>query len=406
VSGLVIEFQFGLSWSGLSKFAGNVFGAPVALETLVAFFAESTFLGMWIFGWGRLSKGVHVTLIWLVTVTAYASAYWIMVANGFLQHPVGYEVRDGRAYLTDFGALLGNPNAVIAVGHIAAAALLTGGLFVAGISAFHLVRRAAERDFFSRSLRLGVMTAALVSFPVYVVGAMQYPVLGETQPMKLAALGPAEGTTALATQLAQQYGPGDYVPPAWIAHAQNTMLYLGYLMFIVAAVAALLVYRAWLRRHVPVAILVVAAVAYPVGEFVGGLIYGEAGPNAWLIYALCLVGLGALVLVSDHLMHWRRGAYLMVAMIPVPFVASIGGWLFREGGRQPWIVYGELAVRDALSPVSTASMVFSLVAFLAVLLTLMVVNWVLIVRFVRRGPAGTQLGASPAPLAKQPVPTF
>src|SRR5919108_5481115 len=137
VTGLVMEFQFGLSWSGLSKFAGNVIGAPLALETLIAFFAESTFLGMWIFGWGRLRAGVHAVLIWLVTLTAYASAYWILVANGFLQRPVGYEVRDGVAHLTDIGAMLTNPSALLALGHITMAALLTGGLFVAGVSAFH-----------------------------------------------------------------------------------------------------------------------------------------------------------------------------------------------------------------------------------------------------------------------------
>jgi cytochrome d ubiquinol oxidase subunit I len=125
VTGLVMEFQFGLSWSGLSKFAGNVFGAPLALETLIAFFAESTFLGMWIFGWGRMRRGVHVTLIWLVALTAYASAYWILIANGFMQHPVGYELRDGEAYLTDFAALLTNPSALIALAHITLAALTT-----------------------------------------------------------------------------------------------------------------------------------------------------------------------------------------------------------------------------------------------------------------------------------------
>lgn len=147
VSGIIIEFQFGLSWSGLSKFAGNVFGAPLALETLIAFFAESTFLGLWVFGWGRLRPMVHVTLIWLVTLTAYASAYWIMIANGFLQNPVGYEIRGGgsqdtprTAYLTDFGAMLTNPNALLALGHIVFAALLVGGLFLAGVSALHYAR--------------------------------------------------------------------------------------------------------------------------------------------------------------------------------------------------------------------------------------------------------------------------
>ncbi|MGH3097708.1 MAG: cytochrome ubiquinol oxidase subunit I, partial [Streptosporangiales bacterium] len=136
VTGLVMEFQFGLNWTGVSQVAGQVFGAPLALETLIAFFAEATFLGMWIFGWDRLPKAVHLALIYLVTLTAYASAYFIMVANGFLQHPVGAALHDGTARITDVAALLTNPNAIGAVAHIVPAAVFVGGVVVAGISAW------------------------------------------------------------------------------------------------------------------------------------------------------------------------------------------------------------------------------------------------------------------------------
>src|SRR5256885_7745078 len=129
-TGLVMEFQFGLNWSGLSRLTGDVFGAPLAMETLIAFFLESTLLGMWIFGWGRLSRGVQTLLIWGVAVTAYLSAFWVMVANAFLQHPVGYQIDgSGQARLTDFGALLGNPNLWFALFHLIAAALVVGGFF-------------------------------------------------------------------------------------------------------------------------------------------------------------------------------------------------------------------------------------------------------------------------------------
>lgn len=398
-SGLIIEFQFGLSWSGLSKFAGNVFGAPIALETLIAFFAESTFLGMWIFGWGRLRTGMHVALIWLVALTSYASAYFILVANGFMQHPVGYRVSDGRVFLTDFAAVLTNSNTILAVLHISLAALVTGGIFVAGISAAHLLRRTNERAFFGRSLRIGVVTAALAAYPAYVLGAMQYGVLGETQPMKLAALGPRAETEALSAALARQYGPGDYVPPDWIAHAQYTMLYAGYLVFAVAMVALLVVFRGRLRRRVAVAVPVVLAIAWPMGDFVGRLAYGEAGPNRWLIYGGCAAVLGTMLLAGDALDRFRPCAWALTVLIPLPFLASVGGWLLREGGRQPWLIYGELTVRDALSPVSHSTMVFSLVAFFGVLAALLVTNWVLLIRFARRGPAGTQLGEAPEPAA-------
>ncbi|MBB5938440.1 cytochrome ubiquinol oxidase subunit I [Streptomyces zagrosensis] len=359
-TGLVMEFQFGLSWSGLSKFAGNVFGAPLALETLIAFFAESTFLGMWIFGWGRLRRGVHVTLIWLVTLTAYASAYWIMIANGFMQHPVGYEVRGGEAYLTDFGALLTNPHALLALAHITLAALTTGGVFVTGISAFHFARGTKEIELFRSSLRLGLWIGAVASFFVIIVGDLQFPVLERTQPMKMAAL-ENSGVAELQAQLVTEHGPADYAPPhGWLRVSMDTMTIIGNTVSTVTLIAVCLLWKDWLVRRRPL-------------------------------------------------------AYLMTAMIPLPFIASAGGWVFREVGRQPWLVYGELTVNDALSHVSRTSLVVSCTAFITVFVALAAVNWSLIARFARRGPHATQLGATePLPHdvpgdgadEKQPVPTY
>lgn len=408
VTGLVMEFQFGLAWSGLSKFAGNVIGAPVALETLVAFFAESTFLGMWIFGWGRLAPRLHAALIWLVVLTAYASAYFIMVANGFMQHPVGHEVRDGVAYLTDLGAMLTNPNALLALGHITAAALLTGGLFVAGVSAYHVARQTAERPFFVRSLRWGVGVAAFMSVPAFLLGALQYPLLGETQPMKLAVLEGGEEVARVQEMMAARYGAGNYVPPSWLVSAQNVMLYLGYVTAIVALTAALVVFRARLVRSRVVAVLV--AVCYPLvlAVFVGGLLYGEPGPNMVVIYVVMVGAVTALLVHGAKVARWRRAAWLLVAVTPLPFVASLGGWLFREIGRQPWIVYGELTVEQAVSPVSAANVWASFVAFMVVFVGLAVTNWVLIARFAARGPDGVHIGRTEPvrPSADEPVPTF
>ncbi|MFI6316789.1 cytochrome ubiquinol oxidase subunit I [Nonomuraea sp. NPDC050556] len=314
-TGIVMEFQFGLSWSGLSTFAGNVFGAPLALETLIAFFAESTFLGMWIFGWGRMSRGLHVTLIWLVALTAYASAYFILVANGFMQRPVGFEVRNGVAYLTDFAALLTNPSTLLALGHVALAALTTGGVFVAGIAAFHLAR---GDEAFRGSLRLGVVIAAVASFFVIIVGDLQVPLF---QPEKKAAL---DGTLGVAL---------------------DTMTIIGNTVSTVTFVALFL-----LRK--------------------------------------------------DRLVRWRPLAYLMTAMIPFPFVASVGGWLVREVGRQPWLVYGQLTVADALSEVSWLSLAVSCAAFIVIFVALAVTNWTLLTRIARRGP---ESAAAPEPV---PVLTF
>ncbi|MCG5217454.1 cytochrome ubiquinol oxidase subunit I [Streptosporangium sp. KLBMP 9127] len=183
-TGLVMEFQFGLSWSGLSHFAGDVFGAPLAIETLVAFFLESTFLGLWIFGWHRLPKWLHLACIWLVTLTAYASAFWIMVANSFLQNPVGSELRGDHLALTDFGALLTNPSLVFAFPHVISAGLWTGGFVIIGASAYHLLKRTAEQEFFTRSLRLGVVTALIGSLSTVGFGYAQFGAVGEVQPDK------------------------------------------------------------------------------------------------------------------------------------------------------------------------------------------------------------------------------
>ncbi|MFJ2770626.1 cytochrome ubiquinol oxidase subunit I [Streptomyces sp. NPDC087300] len=354
VTGLVMEFQFGLSWSGLSKFAGNVFGAPLALETLIAFFAESTFLGMWIFGWGRLRSGVHVTLIWLVALTAYASGYWIMIANGFMQHPVGYEVRDGAAYLTDFGALLTNSSALVALGHVALAALTTGGVFVAGISAWHFLKGTEETELFRGSLRLGLWMSTVASFFVVIVGEMQRPVIERTQPMKHAVLEDS-GVAELQARLVAEHGPGDYVP--WqetVRFAMDSMTLIGNTVSTITFLALVLLWK-------------------------------------------------------DRLMRWRWASWILVATIPFPFIASAGGWVVREVGRQPWLVYGELTVRDALSQVGTAALAVSCAVFIAVFLALAVTNWTLIARFARRGPDATQLGATeplPPDAEKQPLPAF
>ncbi|SEH02230.1 cytochrome d ubiquinol oxidase subunit I [Nonomuraea solani] len=177
VTGLVMEFQFGLSWSGLSHYAGDVFGAPLAMETLVAFFLESTFLGLWIFGWGRLPRRLHLACIWLVTLTAYGSAFFIMVANSFLQNPAGAVLRDGRLELADAGALFTNKALIFALPHVLGAGLFTAGMVLVGASAYRLRRRAPEVEFFTRSLRMGVVTAAIGIFLTMGFGYAQFAVV-------------------------------------------------------------------------------------------------------------------------------------------------------------------------------------------------------------------------------------
>jgi len=350
VTGLVMEFQLGLSWSGLTKFAGNAFGSALALETMMAFFVEATFLGLWIFGWNKLNRWAHLALIWVVTLTAYASAFWIMVANGFLQHPVGHRVQDGVLHLGDFGAMVANPAALVAFGHILSGALVVAGFFMAGVSAYHLRRRTAEQDFFRKSLRVGITVALPATLVTATFGGIAFQTL---QPAKSAAwVGNAGRMAEAQAEMVALHGPGDYLPPvAWVQSGAMTMLILFALMFFFAGLSFLLMlFRPVVR-----------------------------GLRIW---------------------HW-----LLTAMIPVPFVAMLGGWIFREMGRQPWAVYGLLTTAEAMSPVSAGQMRFSVIAFTSVFAVLIVINYWLLARAARRGPAGVTLGDRPIEAAV-PVATF
>ncbi|GAA2388744.1 cytochrome ubiquinol oxidase subunit I [Nonomuraea africana] len=320
VTGLVMEFQFGLSWSGLSHYAGDVFGAPLAMETLVAFFLESTFLGLWIFGWHRLPKGLHLACIWIVTLTAYGSAFYIMVANSFLQNPVGSVVKGDHLELTDFGALLSNKALVLSFPHVIGAGLTAGGFLLMGASAYQLLRRTTYQEFFTKSLRTGVVVAAIGVVVAVGTGYAQFAVVQEAK---------FEGNTGAAIGL-------------------GFMVLIGELMQLVVPFLLLpTVY--WLPR-------------------------------------------------------WRWAHPILIIMTPLPFLAATFGWMAREIGRQPWMIWERLTVADAMSPGLTSGMVTaSLIGFTAVLGLLAVVDYVLIARVVRRGPGDLALGAWPVPAAPQPV---
>ncbi|MDG4807834.1 cytochrome ubiquinol oxidase subunit I [Micromonospora sp. WMMD1120] len=337
-TGIVMEFQFGLNWSGLSRYVGNVFGAPLAIETLVAFFLESTFLGMWIFGWHRLRRGVHLALLWGVAITAYASAFWIMVANSWLQNPVGYEVRDGIAHLTDFGALLTNPSLGMALGHVVAAALLVGGMLMAAISAWHLIRRTADFALFRTSLRIGLVTSALAITLVQGFGFAQFGPVGAVQPTKF---GQGPEAQALIAEWTSRFGPGDYTPPVLANVGLGFMILIGFTLGCV-----------------------------------------------WFLLPL---------LFRDWIIRLRFPLWLILLALPLPFVAVILGWIAREVGRQPWVAYGLLPTEQAVSPVGAPLMLTSFIGFSLLLGTLAVTNWVLLARHAARGAADPALGRPPAP---------
>ncbi len=345
VTGLVMELQLGLNWSGLGHFSGNVFGSLLAMETLTAFFLESTFLGLWIFGWGRMNRWLHLGLIWGIVLTAYASAFWIMLSNGFLQNPVGSRVVDGVLRLTDASAVFTNASALVALGHLMGGALLTGGLVFAGVSAWQLRgARHGDEVVYATSLKWG-LRVALPALPVTAwMGVTHFDVLEATQPMKSALLGDSAEQALLQGQLAAQYGPDQYVPSS------------------IGTIAAYLMMFCWV-----------------------------------LMLLVTLVGLAGR----------RVRLRLLTLALPLPFIALLAGWVFRETGRQPWVVYGLLKTGDALSPMSPLALRTSLVVFTGLFVFLGVVNYWLLARFARRGPDGSALGVTSAdPAASIPHPTF
>ncbi|NYF56847.1 cytochrome ubiquinol oxidase subunit I [Micromonospora purpureochromogenes] len=348
-TGIVMEFQFGLNWSGLSRYVGNVFGAPLAIETLVAFFLESTFLGMWIFGWHRLRRGVHLALLWGVALTAYASAFWIMVANSWLQNPVGYELRDGVAHLTDFTALLTNPTLGMAFGHVVAAALLTGGVLMAAVSAWHLIRRTPDFALFRTSLRIGLITAAVAVTLVQGFGFAQFGPVGQAQPTKF---GGGPEADALIAEWTARFGPGDYSPPVLSSVGLGFMILIGFTLGCV-----------------------------------------------WLLLPL---------LWRDWVIRLRFPLWLILFALPLPFVAVILGWIAREVGRQPWVAYGLLPTGQAVSGVDAGVMLASLIGFSLLLGALAVTNWTLLARHAARGAADPALGRPPGPADDdaRPEPAF
>ncbi|WP_433336466.1 cytochrome ubiquinol oxidase subunit I [Spirillospora sp. CA-294931] len=361
IVGLVLEFQFGMNWSGLTHFAGGVFGTSLAMETLVAFFVESTFLGIWIFGWGRMPKLLHAAVFWVVVLTAYVSVFWIMVSNGFLQNPVGHVKKGDKLELVDLGALLSNDAAITAVQHIVPVVLATGGMFVAGVSAWHFRHKTEDVEFFRRSMRLGLVVAGVAGFFVAATGYTQLDSVEKLQPMKFALIwgedsGKGLGLDELQAAAVAQFGPGEYRPPGWVGPTFKVMTYTGSMLF----------------------------------EYF-----------FWVPFVL---------MIKNWVERRRFLLRIMVWLIPIPFIASIAGWLVREVGRQPWLVYGQLKVEDAASPgIGTGTILVSFILFTTVFAVLAVVDYLLIARVARSGPDGVMLGsrlgaAEPATTAADELP--
>jgi cytochrome d ubiquinol oxidase subunit I len=379
VTGIVQEFQFGMNWSDYSRFVGDIFGAPLAVEGLLAFFLESTFLGLWIFGWDRLSRRLHLACIWLAAIGTMLSAYFILAANSWMQHPVGSVVNDatGRAELKDFGAVLTNSTAVGAFVHTITACFVTAGVFVLSISAWHLAR-GSHTEVFRPSIRIALVTVLVGSAGVIVTGDLQARLMTVQQPMKMAAAEALYDTVAPASFSLFTIGTLDGSEEVWSLRVPRVLSFMatGSLDGTVEGV-----------RDLQAA----SEQAYGPGDYRPNI------PMTYWTFRL-MIGFGALAGLLSVLGLWltRRRAtrplprwYLRAAFAALflPFAANSVGWIFTEMGRQPWLVFGVLRTADGVSPaVGVASVITSLVVFTLLYGVLAVVEGVLMVRYATAGP--------------------
>jgi cytochrome d ubiquinol oxidase subunit I len=379
VTGIVQEFQFGMNWSDYSRFVGDIFGAPLAIEGLVAFFLESTFLGLWIFGWDRLPKRVHLATIWIASSGTLLSAYFILAANSWMQHPVGSVVNDaaGRAELKDFGAVLTNPTAVGAFTHTIAAAFVTAGMFVLAISAWHL-SRGRHSEVFRPSIRLALVTVLIASIGVVISGDLQARLMTQQQPMKMAAAEALYDTVTPASFSLFTLGTLDGSQEVWSVRVPRLLSFMATGSF-EGEVEGINDLQATAEQR------------YGSGD------YRPDIPATYWMFRL-MIGFGFLAALLSVLGIWltRRTARrplpgwyyrASVAGLFLPFAANSAGWIFTEMGRQPWSVFGVLRTADGVSPnVSSGTVLTSLIVLTLLYGALAVVDGVLMVRYAAAGP--------------------
>ncbi len=375
VTGIVLEFQFGMAWSEYSRFVGDIFGIPLAIEALLAFFLESTFIAVWLFGWGRLPKGIHLLSIWLVALGSNLSALWILIANAWMQVPVGYVLNDGRAELADFVAIMLNEQMLVMVQHTIIAAFVSGGLFMFGISAWQILRK-NQVEVFGKSARIALVFTAVSSLLVATTGHTQAQHTVQYQPMKMAAM---EG-------LWETEQPAGFSMFAIIDQENQTSrreLRLPYMLSVLAYNNTTSEVRGMIDLQ---------------SEYEATYGPGNYIPPVTVVYwsFRLMVGLGILFILyaftglvlwwRDKLEHTRLYLKAGTIIMFLPLLANSLGWIVTEIGRQPWIVYGLMLTRDGVSPnVSSGSMLLTTIVFTLVYGLLAAVAVYLVHRFAKPG---------------------
>ncbi|MNO15949.1 Cytochrome bd ubiquinol oxidase subunit 1 [compost metagenome] len=378
VTGILQEFQFGMNWSDFSRFVGDVFGTPLAIEALLAFFLESTFIGLWVFGWDRLSKGLHLASMWLVSIGSMLSAFWILTANSFMQHPVGYSINDGRAEMTDMWAMITNEQVLWEYPHTIFAALSTGAFLVAGISAWKLLRK-KDISFFKTSFTISIIVASISSIAIALFGHGQAQFLVETQPMKMAASeglwerseDPAPWTVVAGINPDKQENDFELKIP----YALSFLSYNKFSGSVAGMKELQIEYEATFGpgNYIPPVRTTFWSFRIMIGS-------GSA---------MILLALYGLYLSIRRKLDQASPLYMriMIFAISLPFIGNTAGWVMTEIGRQPWTVTGLLRIEDSVSPsIQVNNILFSLIAFTILYLILLGILVFLFVREAHKSP--------------------
>ena len=382
VTGIVQEFQFGMNWSVYSRFVGDVFGAPLAMEGLLAFFLESTFLGLWIFGWDRLPKKVHLATIWAAAFGTLISAYFILAANAWMQHPVGYvtDPETGRAVLTSIAEVLFQNTAVIAFAHTIFASFLTAGTAVAAIAGYTLMK-GKQIEVFRPAIKASSVVILLATVGVAVTGDMDAKIMVQQQPMKMAA---AEAVYETGTDV-----PFSILSVGDLSGSEATHL---------IEVPGLTSYMATGNFGGEVQGINDLQAEY-VATYGAGNYVPYVPVTYWSFRLMIGTGMLAALFALWSLWIFRRQrqpkagsalskAYAGIATVMVlfPLAANSFGWIFTEMGRQPWIVFGQQQTSAAVSPLVSATEVWiTMIGFTLIYLILAIIEVKLLLTFIRRG---------------------
>ncbi len=365
VTGITLEFQFGTNWSRYSEYVGDVFGPLLAVEATVAFFLESTLIGVWIFGWDKISKKAHAIVMWLVAAAGTFSAIWILAANAWMQHPVGYEIRNGRAELTDFMAIVTQKFAILEFFHTVSAAYILSAFFIMGVSAYHLLKK-QHVEIFTRSFKIALIFGLFFSLFEIVEGHMHGADLAHSQPAKLAALD-SHWETEKKAPLYLFAIPDEKNEKNLIQFGKipGGLSFLAFHDFN-AEVKGL---KDFPKDERPPVLITFSAFKIMVGL---GFYFGLITVVGWFL--------------RNRLLETPWFLKIMILSMPLPYIAIELGWVVAEVGRQPWIVYGLMKTSDAASPIASGQVAVSLVAFILVYGLLGAVGFYLIGKHAIKGP--------------------